>query len=132
MATNCKECGKPLVGRIDKKFCNDQCRFLYNNKKKRVHEAAILNINQILRKNRTIIKSLNPVGKTTVRRSLLKNMGFSFDFFTHIYRTEKGTTYYFNYDFGYMLIEDEKIVLVTYQDYMNKEIYSILKERRFN
>jgi predicted nucleic acid-binding Zn ribbon protein len=81
MATNCMECGKPLVGRIDKKFCNDQCRFQYNNKKKRVHEAAILNINQQLRKNRTIIKSLNPVGKTTVRRSLLKNMGFSFEFF---------------------------------------------------
>ncbi len=131
MATNCKECGKPLVGRIDKKFCNDQCRFQYNNKKKRVHEAAILNINQQLRKNRTIIKSLNPVGKTTVRRSLLKNMGFSFDFFTHLYRTEKGTTYYFNYDYGYTLIEDEKIVLVTYQDYMDKRIYDMFQERKF-
>ncbi len=127
----CKECGKPLVGRIDKKFCNDQCRFQYNNKKKRVHEAAILNINQQLRKNRSIIKSLNPVGKTTVRRSLLKNMGFSFDFFTHIYRTEKGATYYFNYDYGYTLIEDEKIVLVTYQDYMDKKIFSMFQERKF-
>ncbi len=132
MASNCKECGKPLIGRIDKKFCNDQCRFQYNNKKKRVHESAILNINQQLRKNRTIIKSLNPVGKTTVRRSLLKNMGFSFDFFTHLYRTEKGTTYYFNYDYGYTLIEDEKIVLVTYQDYMDKRIYDMFQERKFS
>jgi predicted nucleic acid-binding Zn ribbon protein len=131
MATNCMECGKPLVGRIDKKFCNDQCRFQYNNKKKRVHEAAILNINQQLRKNRTIIKSLNPVGKTTVRRSLLKNMGFSFEFFTHIYRTEKGLTYYFNYDYGYTLIEDEKIVLVTYQRYMDINIYNLLKKQKF-
>lgn len=131
MATNCMECGKPLVGRIDKKFCNDQCRFQYNNKKKRLHEAAILNINQQLRKNRTIIKSLNPVGKTTVRRSLLKNMGFSFEFFTHIYRTEKGLTYYFNYDYGYTLIEDEKIVLVTYQQYMDRNIYNLLKKQKF-
>jgi hypothetical protein len=126
------ECGKPLVGRIDKKFCTDQCRHQYNNKKKRVHEAAILNINQQLRKNRSIIKSLNPVGKTTVRRSLLKNMGFSFDFFTHIYRTNAGVTYYFNYEYGYTLIEDEKIVLVTYQSYMDKDIYDLFKERKFN
>ena len=132
MGYECKECGKPLIGRIDKKFCNDQCRFLYNNKKKRVHEAAILNINQQLRKNRTIIKSLNPVGKTTVRRSLLKNMGFSFDFFTHTYRTDKGINYYFTYEYGYTLIEDEKIVLVTYQEYMNKDIFFLFKERKFN
>jgi hypothetical protein len=132
MGYECKECGKPLIGRIDKKFCNDQCRFQYNNKKKRVHEAAILNINQQLRKNRTIIKSLNPVGKTTVRRSLLKNMGFSFDFLTHTYRTDKGITYYFIYEYGYTLIEDEKIVLVTYQEYMNKDIFNLFKERKFN
>ena len=131
MASLCMECGKTLVGRIDKKFCTDQCRHQYNNKKKRVQEAAILNINQQLRKNRSIIKSLNPVGKTTVRRSLLKNMGFSFDFFTHIYRTNKGITYYFNYEYGYTLIEDEKIVLVTYQNYMNKDIFALFKERRF-
>ena len=66
------------------------------NKVKRIHEAAFLNINQQLRKNRSIIKSLNPIGKTTVRRSLLKNMGFDFDFFTHTFRTDKGMMYYIN------------------------------------
>lgn len=131
MATSCLKCGDPLIGRIDKKFCSDQCRFVYNNKKKRIHEAAILNINQKLRKNRSILKSLNPVGKTTVRRSLLKNMGFSFDFFTHTFRTDKGTVYYFAYDFGYTLIEEEKVVLVTYQRYMNRDIFDLFKERKF-
>ena len=131
MSAKCHECGKPLKGRIDKKFCTDQCRHQYNNKKKRVHEAAILNINQQLRKNRSIIKSLNPVGKTTVRRSLLKNMGFSFDFFTHNYRTDKGMTYYFNYEYGYALADDEKVVLVTYQKYMNEKIYDLFGERKF-
>jgi len=130
--TACLECGTPLIGRVDKKFCNDQCRFQYNNKIKRIHEAAILNINQQLRKNRTILKSLNPVGKTTVRRSLLKSMGFSFDFFTHTFRTEKGMVYYFCYEYGYTLIEDEKVVLVTYQQYMNPEIYTLFQERKFN
>jgi hypothetical protein len=131
MATNCLKCGERLIGRIDKKFCSDQCRFEYNNKKKRIHEAAILNINQKLRKNRSILKSLNPVGKTTVRRSLLNNMGFSFDFFTHTFRTDKGAVYYFAYDFGYTLIEEEKVVLVTYQRYMNRAIFDLFKERKF-
>ena len=131
MGSKCLECGKSISGRIDKKFCNDQCRHEFNNKKKRIHEAAILNINQQLRKNRTIIKSLNPVGKTTVRRELLKNMGFSFDFFTHNYRTDKGMMYYFVYEYGYSLIENEKIVLVTYQEYMNKKIYDLFGERKF-
>lgn len=129
MTSSCAECGQSIVGRIDKKFCSDQCRHQFNNRKKRIHEAAILNINQQLRKNRTIIKSLNPVGKTIVRRSILEKMGFSFDFFTHLYRTERGTTYYFIYEYGYALIEDEKIVLVKYQPYMNRKVYDLFNQR---
>ena len=59
-------------------------------------------------------------------------MGFSFDFFTHTYGTDKGMIYYFNYEYGYTLVEDEKIVLVTYQKYMNKEIYDLFAERKFD
>lgn len=131
MTRNCLKCGNQLKGRIDKKFCSDQCRFEYNNRIKRVNEAAILNVNQLLRKNRSILKSLNPVGKTTVRRSLLKSLGFNFDFITHTYRTDKGIMYYFAYDFGYTLIENEKVVLVTYQRYMNPNIFDLFKERKF-
>lgn len=123
----CLECGSQLIGRLDKKFCNDQCRYLYNNKKKRQHEIAILNINRILRKNRSVLKSLNPVGKTTVRRSLLENKGFDFDFFTHTYRTKSGSLYYFVYEYGYYLEPNEKVVLVTYQKYMNSKIHFLFK-----
>ena len=28
----CPECGKPVFGRIDKKFCSDACRNAFNNK----------------------------------------------------------------------------------------------------
>ena len=125
MENVCLECGSQLIGRLDKKFCTDQCRYLYNNKQKRQHEAGIQNINRILRKNRSILKSLNPVGKTTVRRSLLENKGFEFDFFTHTYRSKGGSLYYFVYEYGYGLEQDEKIVLVTYQNYMNPKIHSL-------
>lgn len=125
----CLECGSPIIGRLDKKFCNDQCRHLFNNKKKRKHEAAILNINSILRKNRSILKSLNPVGKTTVRRTLLENSAFNFNFHTHIYRTNSGITYYFCYEYGYALAPDEKILLVTYQHYMNASIHKLFRNK---
>ena len=28
----CLECGEPILGRSDKKFCSDLCRNAYNNK----------------------------------------------------------------------------------------------------
>ena len=123
----CLECGSQIVGRLDKKFCSDQCRYLYNNKRKRQHEVAIQNVNRILRKNRSVLKSLNPVGKTTVRRALLENLGFDFNFFTHVYRTKSGQLYYFVYEYGYMLEEQEKVVLVTYQRYMGPKIHGLFR-----
>ncbi len=27
----CQQCGKPVKGRIDKRFCDDFCRNAYNN-----------------------------------------------------------------------------------------------------
>ncbi|WKN30998.1 hypothetical protein PZB74_18785 [Porifericola rhodea] len=62
----CQQCQSQLQGRVDKKFCSDQCRFLYNNQKKRSAEVTISNVNQVLRRNRTILKSFNPIGKTTI------------------------------------------------------------------
>ena len=32
MEKNCLECGTRIIGRADKKFCNDSCRNSYNNK----------------------------------------------------------------------------------------------------
>lgn len=40
--------------------------------------------------------------------------------------------YCFNYEYGYTLVTDEKIVLVTYQKYLNKEIYDLFAERKFD
>lgn len=127
----CQQCQSPLFGRIDKKFCSDQCRFLYNNQKKRKAEVTISNINQILRRNRTILKGYNPVGKTTIRRSLLHAQQFNFDFYTHIYRSKNGMVYYFCYEYGYAFAADEKIVLVTWQPYMSASINQAMFSQRY-
>ncbi len=60
----CVACGKLLKGRIDKKFCDDNCRNSYNNqqKAKGSYSAYVRTINNTLIKNRRILESLLPKG----------------------------------------------------------------------
>jgi hypothetical protein len=118
MEKKCVECKNKFNGRSDKKFCSDQCRWLYNNRNKTEKEIDILRINSILRKNRTLLKQLNPVGKTTIRKEVLASQGFDFRYFTHIFAAKNGQTYYFCYEFGYTYIPDDKLIVVNWQPYM--------------
>ena len=108
----CLECGDPLLGRSDKKFCGDQCRNAFNNRLNSDSNNLIRNINNQLRKNRRIMEELNPNGKTKVNKEKLLSLGFSFKYYTHVYTTQKGTTYYFSYDHGYLKLDDELYFLV--------------------
>lgn len=114
----CLDCGKVLHGRQDKKFCNDYCRNNYYNRQNREQNALIRKVNAVLRKNRQILKALNPTGKGKVSREELLVKGFDFHYFTNIYVTRRGSTYYFCYDQGYLPLEDGKYALVEKQDYV--------------
>ncbi len=115
----CLQCGEKIVGRIDKKFCDSQCRNSYNNKIKRENEKLIVDINRILRKNRKILKQFNPEGKTTIRKEYLTKLGFDFKFHTHSFNTKSGFTYKFCYEYGYLEMEDGiKVLIVNEQPYM--------------
>jgi len=120
MKQKCLNCGDNFVGRSDKKFCCDQCRNTFNNKIKREHERLILNINQILRKNRKILKQFNPEGKTTIRKEYLEKLGFDFRYFTHDYTTTHNNKYKFCYEYGYLTLENDKILIVNWQPYMTE------------
>jgi len=43
---------------------------------------------------------------------------FNFNYFTHQYKTAKGNTYHFCYDYGYLLLPEEKVLIVNWQPYM--------------
>ena len=118
MKAICLNCGEEFVGRSDKKFCCDQCRNTYNNQIKREHEILITNINKILRKNRKILKQFNPEGKTVIRKEHLLKLGFDFNYHTHSRTTPSQNTYYFCYEYGYMFLKDEKILIINQQKYM--------------
>ncbi len=108
----CLECGEPLHGRSDQKFCNDLCRNAYNNKKLGKSSNYMRKINRKLKKNYLILRELNPKEKTTTFRGILEKKEFNFDFHTSIYTTKNGRVYYFVYDQGYSELENNKFMLV--------------------
>lgn len=109
---NCLECNEKIVGREDKKFCSDGCRNAYNNKINKDSTNFMRNVNNKLRKNYRILSELNGEGKSKTTRSKLMSKGFDFEFFTSIYNTKTGNTYYFLYDQGYRILEDDYYMLV--------------------
>jgi hypothetical protein len=116
----CLHCGKILGGRLDKKFCDHYCRNSYNNNTARDSEKRINEINRILRRNRTILRQINPEGRTTIRKEYLQLQGFNFNYLTHHYVTKTNNVYNFCYEYGYLVSEDDdKIVIVNWQGYMD-------------
>ncbi len=111
----CLDCGEPIQGRSDKKFCDDQCRNNYNNRQNSDAVAEVRNINNALRKNRRILESLMPKeGKGNVSKSKLLLQGFNFTYHTHTYTSKKGLTYFICYDYGYLPLDNDYYMIVKW------------------
>ena len=108
----CLSCGEPLSGRIDKKYCSDYCRSSYNNRLNSDSTKIVRNINNRLKKNYRILKSINTGQKTTTTRDKLLGKGFDFNYITSLYTTKSGKVYYFVYDQGYLPLNDDYYALV--------------------
>jgi len=91
----CLECGETLVGRADKKFCDDQCRSNYNNK------ANIAGTE----------------GKAKISKQKLSDKGFNFKYHTHQHQTQKGSVYKLCYDYGYLPIENDLIYIIKWGNF---------------
>ena len=110
----CIECNKTLKGRVDKKFCDDYCRNSYNNKLNSDTNAYVRNINNTLRKNRRILEDTLPATEemAKITRTKMIEKGFLFKYFTHTYSNKKGNIYYFCYEYGYLFLEGDWILVV--------------------
>jgi hypothetical protein len=110
----CLQCQKPLRGRTDKKFCDDNCRNVFNNTIKAVPYNLVRNVNNQLAKNRRLLEEVIPageeMGKTT--RDKMISKGFSFKYLTHTYTNKKGNVYFFCYDYGYLPLEGDWLLVV--------------------
>jgi hypothetical protein len=108
----CVECSMPVRGRADKKFCDDQCRSSHYNRTKIEENNLTKNVNQILKKNRQILSEFNPEGKTRTSRNKLFAAGFNFQYHTQTHLTQKGNTYIFCYEYGYLDLGGDVLLLV--------------------
>ena len=108
----CLDCKQPIIGRADKKFCDDGCRSNYHNRNRSSEIKYLQNINKLLRRNRAILKMLNPDGKINVGIQVLRDSGFDFRHFTTIYVTKQGNQYHFCYEYGYLLLAQGDVLLV--------------------
>jgi len=108
----CLECNILLKGRADKKFCDDHCRSNFNYRLKADDRSFINLVNQILKKNRDILKTESHKGKTKLKRGDLLIKSFDFNFHTYSQINKKGDTYFFCYEYGYLVLANEEVVLV--------------------
>jgi predicted nucleic acid-binding Zn ribbon protein len=109
----CLECGEKIKGRVDKKFCSDECRISYNNKLNSDENNYVRNVNNILRKNRRILMELNTTGKSQVGRNKLNDKGFDFGYYTNTYTTKEGAQYKYCYEQGYLEVDKDRFLLVV-------------------
>lgn len=119
----CLFCSEALIGRVDKQFCNPNCKSSYHYKKSKEKEPTLYNqIDQQLKLNRRILKNFNKAGKATVRKEVLLEKGFNPKHFTHYWKNKKGDVYLFCYEFGFLEKKENnkvKYILVQWQKYMN-------------
>lgn len=117
MAGKCEECGEALIGRADKRFCNDQCRSAHYQNRNADALQLIRQVNNQLKKNRNILASLNPEGKVRIKKSQLDREGFNYKLYTSTYTTRENKTYYFVYDQGYLPLDGDYIMLVINKEF---------------
>jgi hypothetical protein len=112
MNTLCLFCNAVVIGRSDKKFCDDQCRSSHFQKIKSKDPDLFHTINKVLKNNRRILSKLNPTGKTKISRTSLMAAGFDLNYHTHFYKTQAGSIYFFCYEFGYLELLKDEFLLV--------------------
>jgi predicted nucleic acid-binding Zn ribbon protein len=109
----CLACGKPLKGRTDKKFCDDYCRNAHNNKNKAEEPLVVKELWQILKKNRRILEEMLGAEEMIKQpRTKFLTKGFQFNFHTHQYTNKKGNMYTFCFEYGYLSLEGDWLLIV--------------------
>lgn len=120
----CRYCNKELSGRTDKKFCDPQCKSAYQYQIEKQNPERFYNkVDNQLKLNRRLLKEYNKGGKVTIRSSVLLELGFDPNFFTHYWKNQKGEIYLFVYEYGFLTKNEngkDKYVLVIWQNYMDK------------
>lgn len=100
---HCLECGEPLYGRTDKKFCNTSCRSKYHGQMRRRHNMLYADTLACLNRNYGILEHLYRLHSTGCPIAELSDMGFRTDYVTHKVEKKGKHLEYRCFDFTYNL-----------------------------
>lgn len=100
----CPNCNRKVIGRSDKIFCSDYCRNAYHNiEKKSDRSKEIRNVNNKLKRNRSILEKILKEEETKkCHKDVLVKEGFRFNYHTQMISNKKKDTYFFCYEYGYL------------------------------
>lgn len=119
----CLNCKHIIKGRADKKFCNDHCRGTYNYQLNINGSTHLLrDINRTLKKNHSILKIFNANNRTRIWKRVLVSRGFNFDFYTSMRQEGKRKQYFFCYDIGYRMLNEDEVMLVKKEQFLSAPV----------
>ncbi len=101
MSRTCLRCGAPLHGRIDQKFCSDDCRTDYHNEQRRLREKELREVNRILSGNWRILSENLRNGRARISVPELASQNFNFQIYTATQRRFPGRRTYWCYNCAY-------------------------------
>jgi hypothetical protein len=112
MEKKCITCSGKLLGRSDKKYCSDNCRYDHHNQKKRLERTQLTkSVNDSIWHNRKILYQLTCRGITKLKRKELEFLGFNFNTLTGFKIRDRND--YDAYCYEYLLTMKNQVVHIS-------------------
>jgi len=107
----CPTCSKEFFGRLNKKFCCEDCKSDFNNRKAADLKKELPD-NKLLQKNYLILKELYPesMGEVGIETTMFYKKGFDFQAPSRKVKTHKyGFECYLNNGYAYRVLNDRTV-----------------------
>ena len=97
----CLNCGQPLTGRPDKKFCCSRCKNEWNNSVNGPERRSRERVISILSKNYRLLQMVMESGEKAPELKSLEDAGFRQEYVTGFRRIRRGRDEYYCFDISY-------------------------------
>ena len=110
---NCLHCNSSFNGRLDKKFCSNDCKNSFNYNKRKKTKSEVKTIDNFLHRNREILEVLmGNYKKMMIHKINLERAGFRFEYMTGIYHNKENKRFHYVYDYAWAEFTNQEVMLV--------------------
>jgi hypothetical protein len=94
---------------MDKKFCTDQCRTAYHNRRTATSLSQVRTINHVLLSNRRILERFALQENVVIPKQVLIKNGYDFAYSTHSTTGKNGQLYKHVYEQSFLEVDAESV-----------------------